>query len=149
NEHRVVTLEQSLRLRVQLQRPALLVERAHALKQRLVQKYGVAVLGQPRRDLGLDFVQRRIGVGRREVVEDRGGAVEDGAGALHRDDGIGERRRFRRVRDGIDLLALLLHAGFEGGREVRVVDAIERRKLVRQRAGLEERVVVGGRRFGG
>src|SRR5690606_3835912 len=68
------------------------------------------------------------------------------AAALHRHQRVLEGGRGRVVGDGAHLLQLDAHACVEGGREIRVADAVELRKVEWQRTRREEGV---GRRVGG
>jgi hypothetical protein len=100
----------------------------------------IGVRRQLRCQLGLQFLQLRVGVGGSQVVEDAGGARQQLPRTLHRDDGVLERHGGSIARDRIDLLALLGHAGFDRRTEVGVLDPVEGRQLIRQRTRLHERI---------
>ena len=73
------------------------------------------------------------------------GAIEQAAGALERDHGVLERRYLGIVRDQSDFLELLAHAGFDGGDEMCVLNLVERRVVIRQRAFFQQRIIgIGG-----
>src|SRR5690606_14978894 len=62
------------------------------------------------------------------------------AGPLHRLDGVGEGRRLGVVRDRADLGQVLAHPLLDRRLVVGVADAVERRRLERQRACGQQRV---------
>ncbi len=95
-----------------------------------------------RRHFLFDLLPRRICVARVEVREGSLRAVEQSAGALERDDRVIERRLVRTVRDRLDLLQLLAHSGFDRGHKMLILDLVERRVVIRQRAFGRERIVV-------
>ena len=86
-----------------------------------------------RRHLGLHFFQVGIGVRRAQIAEHGRCAIEQFAGTFHGHNRVVERRRRGILRDLFDLTFLLRHAGFQGRRDVVVLDAIERRQFIRQR----------------
>ena len=95
------------------------------------------------------FLQRLVGVGaagpgqRIECPQD---PREQLAGFFHRHDGVVEGRRRGIVGDRVDLGQLAFHALFDGRLKIAVLDAVELRRLERQRAGFEERIGFGYRR---
>jgi hypothetical protein len=135
-----------LRFGVELEAVALVVQRLHALPQLVVQVDRVRVGSQLRRHLAVDRIQPVVGVRALQVREGGRHARQQLARALHRDDGVVERRRRLAVRDRGDFLQMLAHAGFEGRLEVLVLDLVEGRIVERQRTDLGERIrgVEGG-----
>ena len=134
----VVTLEQALGLGVQAQGISLVVERLDAREELAVEQDRVLVGGELRRQGGLHLLDFGVGVGAGQVAEHRAGAVEQGAGFFHRDDGVHEARRVRVVGDRGDFGALLGHAALERRLVVLVLDQVEARRLVGQVADHEE-----------
>ncbi len=110
-----------------------------------VQVDGVGVGGQTRRELELHRLQRRVGMGRGQGVEDPAHTRQHLARPLQRHDGVLEAGRRGIGRDGRHLGALPPHALLEGGPEVAVADAIEGRRLVGQWTGGVERTGRGRR----
>jgi hypothetical protein len=146
DERVLVAIEQLDRLGIEPELVALLVERVDAREQRGVEEDRVRVRRQLRRDLGLDLLHRIVAVALVQVEEHLRHARQEAPGALERDDRVVERRRGGILRDRVDLLALLGHAAFERRHVIRVVDLVERRQVIRQRAGREERIRRRGRR---
>ena len=97
--------------------------------------------GELRRHVGLDFLDLGIRVRAREIAEDVFNALERLPGALHRHERVLERRRIFAVRDRFDFLDVLGQRGGVSRREVLVLDLVERRILVGQRALDEQRIV--------
>ena len=64
------------------------------------------------------------------------------AGSFHRHDRVLESWRGLIVRDLLDLDNLLLHAFIKGRRKIAVLDFVERRVVIGQRAFDRERIVV-------
>ena len=128
-------LDQALRLRIELERVALVVDRLDALEQLAVEVDRILVRGQLRRLVFLHLLQRVVGVGAGDRTEHLHHAVQQGAGLLHRHEGVVEGRRIRVVGDLLDLGQLLLHALLDRRLVVGVRDLVERRRLERQRAG--------------
>ena len=97
--------------------------------------------GQPGRLEVLHFLQLRIQVRSGDAVERRHGAVEQLAGLFHGDKRVLEGRRSGIVGDRAHFLALLCHAGFNGGLVIAVLDLVERRRVKGQSARRVERVI--------
>jgi hypothetical protein len=95
HEVAVIALDQALRLGVEPERVAAVVERPHAVPEPRVQVDRVLVRGQLRRELGLRLLQRVVGVRLLDVREDLVGAGQQLARALHRLDGVREGRQAR------------------------------------------------------
>ena len=74
-----------------------------ALEQRIVQIGFAAMTRQDRSDLALDRLNLVIARGAGEIEEDAGDLVEAPPAALQRLDRVGESRRIRIGRDGVDL----------------------------------------------
>ena len=146
NELQIVDLQQLRGFRIQLQAVALVIDRLHAREELVIEEDRVVVRRELRRLVGLDLVQRVVGVRLDDAEESRSGAVEQTARLLHRDDGVLEGRRFGIVRDRLDLGDLLAHAFFDRGLIVAVLDAVERRRVKRQIAHRGERIGWGKRR---
>src|SRR5690606_1303520 len=123
----VVALDQTNRLRIEAERIASGMEPIDAREELRVQQDRVLVRGELRRELGLDRLTALVRVGGSEREEGRRGALEQLSGSLERDDGVLEGRRLGILRDRLDLLEMLGHAALERGREVLVLDQIERR----------------------
>ena len=132
------------RLGVQAQLVAVGVQLVDPGEEGAIQGDRVGVGRQPGGVLGLDRLQLGVGVGRGQAPEHPAYAVEDPAGALQRDDRVREGGRGVAVGDHLDLGQLLGHPGVQTGPEVLDRDVGERRQLVRQVAGGEERVVRAG-----
>ena len=140
----MVPLEELGRLGIEAQLVAVGVQLVDPGEQRAIQGDRVGVGGQLGGVLGLDRLQLGVGVGRGQAPEHPAYAVEDPAGALQRDDRVREGGRGVAVGDHRDLGQLLGHPGVQTGPEVLDGDVGERRQLVRQVAGGEERVVRAG-----
>ncbi len=157
DEVTVVALGEELLLGAQ--RVARVVDGLDPGKQPGIEIDGVLMRRELRRLLGLHLLQRVVGVGLSQGKEDLGGAGEQCAGALHGLDRVRERRFGRAIRDLLDLSPVLRHPLLEGRLEVAVLDPVEGRRLIQQRAFREEGVGVrrgvgglpgrGGLRFGG
>ena len=136
---------------------ALVVERLDAREQLRIEEDRILVRGELRRLVFLDLLQRVVRVRLRQREEHLADARQQRAGALHRDDRVVEGRRGGLVGDLLDLGELLLHAFLDRRLEIAVVDLVERRRLVLQRARTEERIgrnglaaaALGGSAFGG
>ena len=140
DELALVALDEVLRLLVEAEALALVVERLDAEEEFRVQVDRVAVRGVERRDLGSDLLQGLARVRLGEAGEDLAHPGEQLARAFHRLDRVGERRSLRVLRDALDLRELSLHPLDDRGLEVRVPDLVELRRLERQRARGEEGV---------
>ena len=108
----------------------------------------VVVRGQLRRERLFHLLQRLVRVGLRHREEHVGGTREVGAGPLHRDDGVVERRRVRQRRDGVHLGEVHPHRLFDGRLVVAVLDVVERGRLVREGTRLGEGIHGLRRRWG-
>ena len=69
DELQVVDLQQLQRFRIELQRVALVVDRLHAREELRVEEDRVLMRGELRRLVGLDLVQRVVGVGLDDAEE--------------------------------------------------------------------------------
>ena len=96
--------------------------------------------GQLRREISLEFLEGGIGQRGGENAEGGARAVEQLAGALHGDDGVLEGGGGGIVGDGLVFLQILGHALVEGGGEMLVLDLLERRQVIGQRARRKQRV---------
>ncbi len=96
DEDRVIAVEDAGLFGREAERVLLPVERLDPAEERLVHEDGVAVLGQERRHLALDRLDRLVGMRARQVEEDAADALEQRAAAFQRLDGVGEGRRPRR-----------------------------------------------------
>ena len=94
-----------------------------------------------RRHFRLGFLQGRIGVTRVQIFERALDAIEQTAGALQCNDRVLECWLFGIVRQHLNFLELLAHACLHCRREVFVLDLVERRDVIRQRAFREQWVV--------
>src|SRR5439155_26101198 len=70
-------------------------------------------------------------------------AIKQAPGALERDNGVVEGRFGGTIRDRLDFLELLAHAGFNRRDEVLVLDLVERRIVIRERAFFKQRIIGG------
>ncbi len=110
--------------------------------------------GELGRQFLVDLLHRRIRVRRIQISENALGAIEQFAAFLHRHDRVFESR-FRGVAcDLFDFLQLRRHPGLDCRLVVLVLDLIEERVVVLERALLEQRiravrVFFGWRRTGG
>ncbi len=147
----VVALDQTLLLRIQIQRVALVVDGLDAGEEFGVEIDLVLMRGQLGRDLFLDFLACVAGIGLHQPEEDARHARERFAAALHRFDGVVEGRRFWVIGDLADVGQMLAHAFFERRQIIGVLDLVERRRLERQRAGGQQGVgcSIRGRSRGG
>ena len=112
-----------------------------AAEQHGVHHDRIPVPRHPKRHLLVDLQDRRIGVGRDQVVEHRRDLGEQLARALQRRDGVGEVGRRRIVGDRGDLGRVVGEGLLEGRQEVLGRDRVEGRGLERRLPGLEQRVV--------
>ena len=86
------------------------------------------------------LLQRRVRVGLRHAVEDLRHAGVQLPALLQRHKRVLEGRRGGIVRNRLDLLDLRGHSGLQRWLIVRVLDAVERRRVIGQRARRIERV---------
>jgi len=100
----------------------------------------VMVLRQLRGDLFFQLLERVIGIGAGERVEDDLDPRERLAAPFERHQGVVEGGRAGVVGDGLDFGDLLAHARLEGRREVGVLDLVKRRRRERQGDRREQRV---------
>ena len=144
----VVSLDHQALQRIEAQAGAAVVEGLDPLEQGVVERDGVPMRGHSGRQGPLDGLQGVVRVGGGEAAEDALHTAEQLARALEREDRVLERRRGAFVDDGLHLGELLAHPLFDGRLEVGVVDAVERRRLVEQRAGRREGIAAGKLRAG-
>ena len=116
------------------------VEHADPREEAGVEADGVAVRGEPRRELRLEGVDRLVRVGGARIREHRQHAAEERARALERHERVLERGRRRILRDRLDLGALLAHAGLDRLAVVLGSHEGEQRQPVGERTGFEERI---------
>src|SRR5438093_4753398 len=84
--------------------------------------------------LGLDILAQRISFVVVEIGKCPLGSVQILTSSFQSNNGIVESRFIGTARDGLDFLELLLYAGFDRGHEMLVLNLIERRHVIRQRA---------------
>jgi len=142
----MVTVEQPRRLRIELQLRALVVERLDTLEQLVIEIDRVVRRRELGRCLFLHFLQSRVGVRAREGVEVHVHAREELSASLESDERILECWRSGIIGDALDFGELLLHPLIERRRVVGVADLVERRRLVRERASRQQRVLALHRR---
>jgi len=123
-------LQEPALLRRQLQVRAVFVQHGDAAEQDRVHHDGVPVTGHPQRDLLVDLEDRRIGMGRHQVIEHRRDLGEQPAGALQRGDGVGKVGRCRVVGDRGDLGRVIHEGPLEGGQEMFRLDLVKGRRLM-------------------
>ncbi len=141
HEPLVVHVQQPPRLRIQPQRIHLLVERGHPLEQLLVQEHCILQRGNLRRLDLLHLLQHWRRVRLRHRVQHRLHAIEQLPALLQRHQRVVEGRRRRVFRDRLDFLQLLRNPGLQRRLVVAVLDLVERRRLVRQRARRIKRIL--------
>jgi hypothetical protein len=100
----------------------------------------IAVRRELRRKIGLYGLKRVIGVRLHDGGKGPIGPIQQLAAALQRFQRVGESRLFRIAGNGLDLVELLAHAFLEGLPIVGILDPVERRRLVGQRARRKQRV---------
>src|SRR5512139_72007 len=98
------------------------------------------MLGQERRDLGLDFLKLFVRIAVGQSVKDIVDLGQKLARALEGLDRIGETRALSARRDGLDLILLPGHALLEGRHVVGLFDLRERRRAKWSRPFPEKRV---------
>ena len=118
----------------------LVVKGFDPLKEWAVEVNRVLMRGELGRHVALDFLQLGIGIGAREIGKNAIDPVEQIAGFLEGDDRVLERGRLGIGGDGRDLPQLPGHALFIGGREILVLDLVERRVMEIERTFLEQRI---------
>ena len=148
HEVAVVALDQTFGFRIEAERVALRIKRFHPRKELGIEKDRVAMRGLLRCLVLLHLLQGVVGIGLGQRGKHLAHARQQCARALQCDDGVIEGRRVVRVCDLLDFGDLLLHAFVDCGLEVGVLDLVERRRLVLQGAGVEERIF-GHRGCGG
>ena len=118
------------------------LKRIDALEQRLAQIDIAAMARENRRDLPLDRLKLVIGRRAREVEEYFRHAIEAAPAPFQRFNRIGEGRRGRICRDGVDLGAMVFKRDVESGPKMRGLDAVERGRLERPGPGLKKWILV-------
>ncbi len=140
DEAAIIAGHQEFLVVIELQRVAGVVNRLHAGEQLFVQQDGVLM----RLELGglllIDLIQRVVGIGGDQLLEQRIGAAQQGAALVEGDDGVVEGRLFLAVDDGIDLGILLIDADIDRFLEVRVLDLVDRFRAIGQGGCLRERI---------
>ena len=116
------------------------VQRLDSREQYSVQQYPVAVLGQPRRNFHLDFVQRVVGMHGDETEEHARYPIQDLARQFQRHQRVLDRGRLLPADNRLDFRELLRHARFERSQVVTVVDPVEWRVFQIKRAFNEKRI---------
>jgi hypothetical protein len=143
-------LQQPPLLACQGQRGAIFVQHRDPAEQHRVHHDRVPVPRHPQRHLLVDLEQRRVGIRRHQVVEDRRHLGEQFPGALQRRDGICKIRRGGIVGDRGDLGCVVGEGLLECGEEMFRINLREWRRLERRLPRLQERVfrgLRGGGRF--
>ena len=139
-EARIGTLQQPRLLAGQAERGAVVAQQRDAAEQHGVHHDRVPVARHPQRHFLVDLQQRRVGMGRHQVVKHRRHPGEQLARALQRRDGVGEIRRGGIVGDRRDLGGMIGEGLLEGGQEMLGRDLGEWRGLERRLPRLEKRV---------
>lgn len=124
------------------------MQRFNAGEEPRIKQNGVAVRGKFWRHLFLDFLNVGIGVRGSQIAEKTMNAREQLSGTFEGNDRILEGRSFRAIGNLVHFFQRLFHSSFQRRREVLVLDAIERRELIRQRAFSQERIVRSGENLG-
>ena len=99
--------------------------------------------GDLRGHLALDLKKRVVAVGADQEAEDLLDPGQRPPAQLQRRDGVGEIRRLRSGRDGLDLGLVLRECAGVGGRKVLGPDLRERRHPVGGRPMLEKGIIAG------
>ena len=136
----VIDCEELQVLAFEMDVAALIIDGLHTREELGVQEDRVGVSGELRRLIGLHLVERVVGVGLHHTEERTGRAIKHAARLLKRHDRVRKRRLRFAVCNRLDFGDLLLHALFESGLIIAVVDLVEGRRVQRQRAGLGERI---------
>jgi hypothetical protein len=134
-------LEEPCLIGGETQRIAPRVEIGNAGVQERIERDRNVMLGEARRVVPRDGLERVIRVAAAEVEEGAADPREQAAAALHGLDGVGEARWLAGRRDRRDLRLLLGHAAVESRREMLRAEAVEGRKAERRGPGREEGVV--------
>src|SRR5213080_3035837 len=95
-----------------------------------------------RRHFLLYLLPRRVCVACVQVREGSLRAIEQSSAALERDDRVIERRLVRTVGDRVDLLQFFAHSDLDRGHKMFILDLVERRVVIGQRAFDREWIVV-------
>ncbi len=132
DEAAVVALQHARLLLGEAEVALLLHQRIDAPEQLGVLVDAHGVLGEARRHLALDRLDRLVGVGAREIVENGRHAIEAAPGALQRLDRVLERRPGRVLGDHLDFRDVVGKRLVEGRHEMLVAHAVERRHLERR-----------------
>ncbi len=140
-ELQVVPLDQAQRLRIEMQRLALVVHGLDALEQLRVEADRIFVRRELRRLDRANLQQFGIAVRGDDAEEGFGRAVQQLTALLQGDNRVLESRRLRIIGDGLYFLDLLGHAGLDGGLVIRIFDLAEVRRAKWQRAGCVKRIV--------
>ncbi len=138
DEVAIAPIDETAGLRIQSQRLAGVVHGFDSLEELRVEIDGILMSGEPRGLFGVDASECRIGARFGDLVEDPGHPPQDRAGLLQRLDGVGKRRPIGIGGDRAHLVHLARHTFFERDLVVLVLDAIERRRLKRQRAWMKK-----------
>jgi hypothetical protein len=137
----VIALQQPVRLGVDAELGTPVEQLADAPEQRLVHPDGVGVRGQPWRDLRLQPLDLRRGVGRRQVEQHGERPVQQPSRPLERDDRVVERGGLPVGDDVAHLGGLLVEPCLDRRQEVLDGDPVERRQPEGQLARRGERVI--------
>ena len=137
-EGHVIALQHALLFGVEIEPVGPAHERVDAAEQFFVGVDPVPVAGQLRRDLALDLEQRGVAVGADEQVEGGAHPLQQPPAQLKGGDRVGEIRRLGLRRNGRDLGVVLGEGARVSLPEMLGSDAVERRRPVGGRPGLEE-----------
>jgi hypothetical protein len=139
----VIAFEHARFLLRKIELVAPLEQFADAVEQFFVQHDLVAVPRHDRRDVALDLLERVVGVGGGQIVEDRGDAIELASGQFQRPNDIAEARLVGIAGDRVDLRFVLGDTLIEGRPEMRGLDRVKRRRLEGRGPFLEKWILFG------
>jgi len=140
NERLVGALEHAAGLRVQPQTVAALIEVGDALEQLCLEQDLAPVTRKFRRDIALDRLELRVGVGSGKVEEHIAHPFEKASAPFEGCDGVVEGRLCRTASDGAHLTRMLGQRNAEGWREMRGLNGVECRHAKCASPRLEQRI---------
>ena len=140
HEFAVVVLHQAERLRVEVERRALLVDGLNSVVELGVEVHRIPVRCQPGRFHLLHLLQRGVGVGGSDRPKHRYDPIQEAAAFFQRNQRVFQGRGFRIPCNRENFSELLVHACLDGGLIIAILNLVEKRRLESQRAGRIKRV---------